>query len=154
MGIKGPAPKPTPLKLLANVSPSRINHDEPKPDGDVPGCPSKNPKVREIWDYTVHQMAVMGIVTMVDRDALHAYCEAVVAFREAVETIEREGSIITGAHGGLVRHAACAAFKENAMLMKSYAQQFGLTPSARTSIRVNESQLRPKEQGAARLLTG
>jgi hypothetical protein len=40
------------------------------------------------------------------------------------------------------------------MLMKSYAQQFGLTPSARTAIRVNESQLRPKEQGAARLLTG
>lgn len=152
MGAGGRAPKPTPLKLLAGTQKSRINTDEPKPDADVPECPSKQRDVRAIWDYTIAQLQVMGIVTMVDRDALHAYCEAVVAFREACDIIQREGPIIEGSHGGLVRHPACAMKKENAMLMKSYAQQFGLTPSARTSIRVGDA--KPKEQGAARLLTG
>lgn len=154
MGAGGRAPKPTPLKVLQGVRPNRINDDEPVPVSDIPECPSRHRDVRAVWDYTIEQLRVMGVVTLVDRDALHAYCEAVVAFREACDTIEREGPIITGARGGLIRHPACAIQKENAMLMKSYAVQFGLTPSARTSIRVGDSKVKPREQGAARLLTG
>lgn len=154
MGAAGPAPKPTPLKLLAAVQKSRINTDEPVPGDGPPDCPSKNKYVREIWDYTVRHMDAMGIITTVDRDMLHAYCVAVVAFREAAATVDREGSIIEGAHGGLVRHPACQALKENAMLMKGFAAHFGLSPAARTSIRVGDSKHKPKEQGAARLLTG
>lgn len=154
MGTRGRAPTPTPLKLLAAVQKSRINTDEPAPGDGPPDCPSKNKDVLEVWDYTVRHMDAMGIITTVDRDVLHAYCVAVVAFREAVDIVEKEGSIITSSHGGLVRHPACQAVKENAMLMKGFAQQFGLTPSARTTIRVGDSKLKPKEQGAARLLTG
>ena len=155
MGVSGGrTPKPTQLKLLAAVQKSRINTDEPAPGDGPPDCPSKNKEVRDIWDYTVRHMDAMGIVATVDRDMLHAYCVAVVAFREAVDIVEKDGSIITSSHGGLVRHPACAAIKENAMLMKGFASHFGLSPSARTSIRVGDSKVKPKEQGAARLLTG
>jgi len=78
MGRRGPAPKPTALRILHGDRPSRINVDEPIPDRGLPECPDGvSDEVREVWDDTVRQLDVMGVASRADRDALRCYCEAV-----------------------------------------------------------------------------
>lgn len=144
---------PTALKLLkGEVNKHRINRDEPQPDDGVPECPTKDKAVREVWDYTVAQLTRMRTITMADRDALHAYCEQVIQYREAAELLHIEGPYLeTGT--GLKRHPASMIMREAAALIKMYAGQFGLTPSARSAIRVADQQPKSTEAGPSRLLS-
>jgi hypothetical protein len=53
MGKRGPAPKPTNLRLLHGDRRDRINTSEPLPADGIPVCPKSAPDVvREVWDYT------------------------------------------------------------------------------------------------------
>ncbi len=146
---------PTALKMIKGERPDRVNQDEPQPSSGVPQCPSDNPAVQQVWDYTLTQLGVMRVVTMADRDMLHAYCEAVVAFREATATVEAEGSVLRETRGvgktylnPAVRIADAAAAR-----MHRFGTEFGLSPSSRTRIKVAD-QKPEKKQGAGRLLSG
>lgn len=150
---RGVTPKPTALKLVQGVKDYRINDDEPQPGEGVPDCPSKRAAVRQVWDYTVVQLQKMRVITMADRDLLITYCTAVVQFREATEILAKEGMIIQGSHGGLVKHPAQGIQREAAGIIKSLGQEFGLSPSARTRIKVGD-QAPKQESGAQRLLSG
>lgn len=145
---------PTALKLLRGGHKERINDDEPMPDDGTPECPSTNPDIVEVWQYTVRQLSRMRIVTMADRDALYAYCTHVVQFRLAQKMIERDGPIITGSHGGLQRHPATNTIREASAAIKAYSTVFGLTPGARAGIKVADQKLpAAAEAGAQRLLS-
>lgn len=149
---RGRKPTPTALKLVAGARPDRINDDEPQPGEGVPDCPSRHPEVRRVWDYTVSQLTTMRVLTMADRDALGAYCEAVVQHRVASEILAKEGLIVEGSHGGLVSHPAQKIQREAASMIRAFSTEFGLTPSARSRIKVGDTQ--PKqEHGAQRLLS-
>jgi P27 family predicted phage terminase small subunit len=153
MGKRGFQPAPTALKLLNGTRPDRINHDEPKPRDGLPVCPPDcSPQVREIWDYTVAELAVMKVLSPADRDGLRAYCEAVALHRMACEALANEELAEQALHGGY-RHSAVTIQRETAATMKTWAQEFGLTPAARSQIRVAGAK-NPKPQGAARLLSG
>jgi P27 family predicted phage terminase small subunit len=143
---------PTSLKLLKGVAPARINNDEPQPDDGIPDCPSKNKDVREVWDYTVAQLVRMRTITMADRDALHAYCEQVVQYRQAAEMVHRDGPMVMTA-AGVRKHPALAVMRETATMIKAFGRDFGLSPSARSAIRVSDQQPRQTEAGAQRLLS-
>lgn len=143
----GRAPMPTTLKIVKGTRKGRINHDEPQPETGVPTCPTEDLEVREIWDYTLKQLLTMRTITMADRDTLHAYCEQVLIHRRALELMKREGAVI-----GARRHPAVAIARESAMLMKSLGGLFGLTPGARTAIKVSDQQPE-RPRGAARLLS-
>lgn len=145
--------RPTNLKLLAREKPSRINTDEPQPEDGVPACPSTDPDVVAVWDYTLKQLLVMRTVTMADRDLLHAYCEQVVLYRRATKVVSDEGILIPGMLGRLVKNPAVAVAKDAATQMRQFGAHFGLTPSSRSSIKVAD-QKPAKPQGAGRLLTG
>src|SRR6187455_1290776 len=59
---------PTTLKMVKGTRTGRVNHDEPQPEPGVPTCPTDDPEVREIWDYTMKQLLTMRTITMADRD--------------------------------------------------------------------------------------
>jgi P27 family predicted phage terminase small subunit len=143
---------PTALKMIKGTRTSRINHDEPQPESGVPTCPTDDPDVREIWDYTIKQLLTMRTITMADRDTLHAYCEQVLIHRRALELMKVEGAVVEGPRGA-TKHPAVSIARESALLIKSLGGQFGLTPGARSSIKVSDQQV-SKAQGAARLLSG
>jgi len=142
---------PTELKLIAGTRKGRINRDEPQPESGVPICPSRDPEVREVWDYTIDQLLKMRTVTMADRDTLHAYCEQVLVHRRALQVVAEEGAIVEGPHG-MKQHPALGIVQTSATLMRSLGGLFGLTPSARSAIKVSDQQV-TKPQGAARLLS-
>jgi P27 family predicted phage terminase small subunit len=144
---------PTALKLLRGERNTRINHDEPVPDDGIPECPTDNPEVQEVWDYTIKQLIIMRTITMADRDALYTYCEQIVQYRHAAEMVREDGPIILGGTGPK-RHPGLAIMRESASIIKMFGHAFGLTPSARTAIKVADQQPKRTEAGASRLLSG
>lgn len=155
--MPGPKPKPQALKLLKGVRPGRINFDEPKARDGLPLCPSDaDPLVKEIWDYTVAELAAMKILSPADRDPLYVYCEAVATHRRASEMISAEGFDTPSSNGGRARHPALQVQREAATAIKAFACEFGLTPGSRSTIRAGAAAQtpQPKPEGAARLLSG
>lgn len=135
MGKRGPARKPTRLKLIDGERKDRINEHEPVPrDGDLECPPEVDAAVRKIWDYTLAELIHMGIDAPADRDSLLCYCEAVVAHRKASAVLAKSAVLVKGIHGNMVRNPALQIQRDNAATIRAFAQEFGLTPSARSSI--------------------
>jgi P27 family predicted phage terminase small subunit len=135
MGVRGPAPKPTKLRLLEGTHLERVNLREPIAPTELPEPPEDiSPDVLKVWDYTVAQLSHMGIVSTADRDALFCYCQAVVSHRQASAILARTPVLIKGALGGMVRNPALAVARDSAYTIRQFAQEFGLTPSARTRV--------------------
>ncbi|MFC0546921.1 phage terminase small subunit P27 family [Kutzneria chonburiensis] len=133
----GPAPKPTALRLIEGDRADRINPAEPIPRGLPPVCPDGvSDDVRAIWDYTVAELDAMGTAAAADRDALLCYCEAVVSHRRASAVLANSAVLVKGIHGGMVRNPALQIQRDSAGIIRAFAQEFGLTPSARTRIEV------------------
>lgn len=146
--------RPTQLRVLAGERKARVNDDEPVPEDGIPECPTDDPKVREVWDYTVRQLKAMRVITMADRDSLHVYCQAVVLHEMAAEQL-REGGLFLNTPKGPIRNAATLVMKEAAIVIRQMAHSFGMTPQARSAIKVGDQ--RPGDdnsaKSAARLLS-
>lgn len=152
MGRRGPAPKPTNLRILHGDREDRINRDEPKPRPGVPQCPPwLDDDAKRIWRYTIDELKAMGLVTRADRDALAAYCTFVVSFERATRLVNIAGALIKGQRGeAIVKNPASAVQRDSARMMAKYAAEFGLTPRARAEIRVQPD---ASEDELARLLS-
>jgi P27 family predicted phage terminase small subunit len=150
---RGRKPMPTQLKMIKGERQDRVNHDEPQPETGIPICPVSDRRVNEVWDYTVEQLRKMRVLTMADRDPLLAYCQAVVMHHRCSELLDGEGYLWQGSDGDvMVPHPAVKMQREAALLIKQFGAEFGLTPSARTRIKVGDQEP-AKEQGANRLLS-
>jgi P27 family predicted phage terminase small subunit len=139
MGKRGPAPKPTQLKVLhGEKRPSRIR-PQPQPREALPEAPEMTKTAREVWDYTIRELGPMKIATSADRDALAAYCEAVAIHRRATRLLAQEELLIEGQRGNLVRNPAVQMQRDAAQTMKAFAAEFGLTPRARAEFKVADA---------------
>jgi P27 family predicted phage terminase small subunit len=137
MGRRGPAGAPTQLRLLRGYKSSRINDREPVPRDVLPVPPrSMAADVREVWDYTLQELIHMKTVAASDRDSLVCFCEAVVAHRKASNILAQSPVLVKGLHGTLVRNPALQVQRDAAQVIRGFAQEFGLTPSARADIKV------------------
>lgn len=141
MGRRGPAPIPTNLRILhGETKPYRVSRNEPIPRDVLPQCPPEaSAATRKVWDYTMAELVPMGLATAADRDALLCYCEAVVTHRKASQCLIDEGILVAGLRGTVVRNPALQIQRDSAQLIRSYAHEFGLTPSARQSISTAEA---------------
>lgn len=135
MGRRGPSGAPTQLRLLRGDKPCRINDREPVARDVLPEPPPGiAPQVREVWDYTLRELTHMHLASAADRDALVCYCEAVVAHRKASDILAKSPVLVKGLHGTLVRNPALQIQRDAANTVRCFAQEFGLTPSARAGI--------------------
>lgn len=137
MGQRGPRPKPTKLRLLHGERHSdRINDDEPAPRPTSPRKPAGlSDEVAAVWDRVVHELEGMDLAYSADTDAIRCYCEAVVQHARASDVLARTPVLVQGIHGNMVRNPALQVQRDNAATIRAFAQELGLTPSARTSIR-------------------
>ena len=140
MGKRGPAAKPTNLRVLHGDRKDRINTHEPQPREALPVSPGRMSAAAElIWEYTLEELTGMRTVTAADRDALVCYCEAVATHRRASELLARSDILIKALHGDrYIRNPLLAVQRDAAHTIRQFAQEFGLTPSARSSIRVGQ----------------
>lgn len=154
MGARGRPPKPTNLRILHGDQKKRINFEEPPAPVGAPELPDSTvAEVRQVWHYTLKQLEAMDLVSTADRDALLAYCEAVVAHRMAAEAVHEHGALVVGASGSLIKNPALTAMHEAATQIARFAHHFGLTPSSRSEIRTGKART-SNGPSADRFLTG
>lgn len=136
MGRRGPAPKPTRLKLLAGETrPSRINRDEPQPVDRLPALPlDMGDRARQVWERVMRDFGHTGVIKALDTDALRIYCESVAAWEQAEALLRQSGPLIKGRDGNLVRNPLAQIARDNATMVRIYARELGLTPAARVGL--------------------
>ena len=139
MGRRGPQPMPTKLKVLhGERRPSRVNRNEPQPRRSLPvRPPDLSAAAAKVWRRIMRDYGATGVITAADGDALRAYCEAVARYQHAAVALEKSGPLVEGArYGDLVKNPLHQIVRDNADLLRQFARELGLTPSARTGLRV------------------
>jgi P27 family predicted phage terminase small subunit len=141
MARRGPPPQPTDLRLLrGNPGKRRINTREPRPPVTTPSCPRwLSPEAKRAWRETVPVLKEMRILTRIDRDALAAYCQAYARWKAAEQFLDQHGEVYPiRDESGKIKYmqAFPQVFIARSALqtLRSYQQEFGMTPSARTRV--------------------
>lgn len=116
---------------------------EPMPRGIAAMAPHKPPTISERaaahWDAIVATCgAVPGLLTEMDRTLLYLHCEAYAAWIAAKEAVEKSGMTQVVSEGGTegLRPEVMAMHAAWDRVLKS-AKEMGLTPAARSAIRVD-----------------
>jgi P27 family predicted phage terminase small subunit len=130
---------PTKLKILhGERRKTRLNRDEPQPRPNRPKRPADlSPTAAHIWRRIMRDFGGTGVLTAVDADALRAYCEAVARYQYAAKMLEESGPLVRGQRSGeLVKNPLHQIVRDNADLLRQFARELGLTPSARTGLHI------------------
>lgn len=144
MGTRGPAPKPSNLKLVEGTyREDRAPAKEPRPEVQIPSCPSwLHREAKREWRRIVGELEALGLISNFDRGALAAYCEAYAEWWEADRTIKEEGRYVrytTKSGGEYVQAHPAVAIKNNAIdRLRRFANDFGMTPAARARVEAAE----------------
>lgn len=136
MGKRGPAPKPTKLKIL-NGNPGKrpLNEHQPQPSAGEPQCPDWMPaEAKRKWRELVPELLRIGMLTVVDRETLAAYCLACSELKQATERLQKDGRYQTTKNGYLTDHPAVAQQRSAMEVIKRFSVLFGLDPSSRQGI--------------------
>lgn len=136
MATRGRKPTPTAIKELeGNPGKRPLNEKEPKPAKKAPSCPKwLEPEAKKEWRRLSKQLEQLGVLTELDMASFAAYCQAYARYKEAEEFITQHGSIVKTPSGYWQQVPQVAQAQTYSKIMLRLAEQFGLTPSARSRI--------------------
>jgi P27 family predicted phage terminase small subunit len=137
MGSRGPAPTPTEVLKLRGSWRANRNQNEPRPTLGAPKCPAwLDKEAKKKWKALVPELERIGLLTVIDGDALAAYCVAWSELKQATEILAKEGRYV-GLESGYVQSHPALAHQRSAMrAVIDFADLFGLDPSSRTRLQV------------------
>ena len=139
--MRGGKPKPTHLKLVkGNPGRRPINTREPQPKAEIPVPPPElSEDARKEWDWIAPHLHAAGILTIIDKAALAAYCQAYGRWMQAeraLAALTNSASLtIFTAKQNTIQHPLVGTANKAMADMVRYAAEFGMTPSGRTRIR-------------------
>lgn len=147
MGQRGPAPKPTALKLLeGNPGKQKLNKNEPKPNvpDAIPKPPSRLlPEAKKEWKRLAPAMVALGLLTEVDTSAFAELCQNYAYYLAADKEI-----VELGAKGPIAMQKTPSGYTQQHPLLslrRQYYDQwrkgladFGLTPASRSRLAVGD----------------
>ena len=134
--MAGRKPLPTALKLLrGNPGKRPLNRGEAKPTPDT-GNVSRwlDAMAKEEWRRVVAELRCAGLLTVVDRAALEAYCQTYARWRWAEDVLRAKGHVYLTATGFLKDRPEVGIAERSLKLMKAFMVEFGMTPSSRSRI--------------------
>ena len=139
MGTRGRKPKPTAIKVLeGNPGKRSLNAKEPKPEKKSPKCPSwLEPEAKKEWRRMSKVLERLGVLTEIDAAAFAGYCQAYARWKEAEEFLSKHGTIFKTPSGYIQQVPQVSIAQTYLKVMKDFCSEFGLTPAARTRIRVD-----------------
>lgn len=156
MGTRGPAPKPTALRILHGDHPGRINTREPQSALGLPKPPrwlrrAARPHYRALGA-VLDGMRVLQAADAYELGVLAETFTRWLEIRDSVE-VDETGKAkikIPGRDGGTVRDPALMEERAARADFNRLAMQFGLTPASRTSLIAGAAD---DDTGAAALLS-
>ncbi len=94
--MRGRKTKPTAIRRLdGNPGKRGYNHAEPMPPEGCPACPDHlSDEARLEWDRVAESLHAMGVLTVVDRAALAAYCQAYGRWVEAEHRLRETPQLV------------------------------------------------------------
>jgi P27 family predicted phage terminase small subunit len=124
MGARGPAPKPTALRIIeGNPGKRPLNRNEPKPTPKIPSRPEwLNAEAKREWSRIVPELDRIGLLTIVDRAAITAYCSAWSKVVQAERHMQEEHTLLS---------PWWTIWKDAVRQVRAFCAEFGLTPSSR-----------------------
>ena len=136
MSSRGAKPKPTRLKVLAGTQRAdRMNKNEPNPKVEIPRCPSHlSDEAKREWRRVAKDLAVVGLLTRIDRAALAAYCQAWGRWVEAEEALRKHGVMVKSPNGYPMQSPYLAVANKAMEQMRALLAEFGMSPSSRTRV--------------------
>ena len=136
MATRGRKPKPTALKALeGNPGKRPLNEHEPVPPKGAIRCPAwLEAEAKKEWKRLAPSLEAMGVLTAVDITAFAGYCQAYARWKEAEEFITQHGSILRTKSGYVQPVPQVSIAQTYLKIMNRFAEQFGLTPAARSRI--------------------
>lgn len=141
--MRGRPPKPTALRLVeGNPGKRPINKAEPKPGRQLPRCPKWLPKAaKAVWRDLAPRLHRIGVLTEVDGRTLAVFCVTYTRWRAAEEYLAKHDHTyeVYNDEGELKyigQRPEVSIAKNLAVLVRGYAQELGLTPSARSRIQL------------------
>ena len=148
MATRGRKPTPTAIKMLeGNPGKRPMNESEPKPLKKAPSCPKwLEPEAKREWRRLAKQMESIGILTDVDMAAFAGYCQAYARWKEAEEFITQHGTIVRTPSGYWPQVPQVSIAQTYLKVMSKFAEQFGLTPAARSRIVADNSVNNPSDE--------
>ena len=138
MSSRGRKPKPTELKRLqGNPGKRAMNGREPKPK-----TPVKRPRGlkgirRKFWDEHAEELERLCILTGVDVPAFRLLLESYSFAIEAAADLRHSSFTVEG-RDGPKKNPLVQVWRDNALLFKSMATEFGMTPSSRARLKLPE----------------
>ena len=147
MGKRGPRPQPTQLRLVrGNPGKRAINKLEPKPDGGIPTKPAwlVDPVAALKWDEMCRELDKVGVLTVIDGDALARYCDTWSWWKKTRDFLRENGDVYplkdeNGKAKCLMQFPQVAIAHKLAASLARLEQEFGLTPSSRSGITTNKA---------------
>ena len=136
MATRGRKPTPTAIKELeGNPGKRPLNDAEPKPQKKAPACPKwLDADAKKEWRRLAKTMEAMGVLTEVDMAAFAGYCQAYARWKQAEERITDRGLVMRTPSGYAQQVPYISIAQQYLRLMNQFAEQFGLTPAARSRI--------------------
>ena len=136
MATRGRKPTPTAIKELeGNPGKRPLNRNEPRPAKKAPACPKwLEPEAKKEWRRLAKSLEQMGVLTEADMASFASYCQAYARWKEAEEFITQHGTIVKTPSGYWQQVPQVSIAQTYNKIMTKLAEQFGLTPSARSRI--------------------
>lgn len=140
MSTRGRKPKPTAVKKLqGNPGKRPINKREPKPKTAVkrPWGLGKGEQ-RKFWDQHADELERLQILTGIDTAAFRLMAEHYALAVQAAKELRAEGTLTVEGRDGPKKHPLLQALRDNSLAFKTYATEFGMTPSSRARLQLPE----------------
>ncbi len=139
--MRGPAPEPTVIKQMkGNPGKRALNDSEPQPSKvfQLPEPPESLGDAGErLWTELGPELIRSGLLTFADLPMFEALCLNYDLMLAARVEIAEKGMLVHGARGK-VRNPAIAAFSAATSAIKTLGAEFGMSPSARSRIKLPE----------------
>jgi P27 family predicted phage terminase small subunit len=134
--MRGRKPKPSRIKMMTgNPGKRPLNPNEPQPEVTIPECPAElGPVARREWDRLSKDLAALGLLTNLDRAALASYCVAHALWVQAIEAIQKYGSMVKSPSGYPIQSPYVSIANRQTEIMMRIASEFGFTPASRSRI--------------------
>ena len=139
--MRGRKPVPTILKRLeGNPGKRRLNDNEPTPPVGTPQIPEHlDEEARSEWSRITKALQEMNLLATTDRTALACYCTLYSRWVQAERDVEKYGSVVKAPSSGYPQKSPYLSIADSAMKsMLTFLTEFGMTPAARSRIRVPE----------------
>jgi len=134
--MRGRKPTPTRMKLLrGNPGKRPLNEGEPQPTPLAPACPAElSQGAKDEWNRIIVELVQLGLMTTLDRAALATYCQAYALYSDAIQAIQKFGTLVKSPNGYPQVSPYLAIANKQAEIMIRIASEFGFTPASRSRI--------------------